>query len=767
MSQDMDVRDPVCGMKVDMETTKHRHSYKGEEYGFCCTGCKEKFIADPEKYLGPKEPAPVMPEGTKYTCPMDPEIITDAPGDCPKCGMALEPMGVPAADAGPNPELVDFTRRLRVCVVLVVPLLIISMGPMVGLPIREWLGETVSRWAEFLLATPIVVWAARPFFVRAWNSVLNRSPNMWTLIGLGTGAAFVFSVVALFVPGIFPMEFRMMDGVVPLYFEASAVIITLVFVGQVLELRAREQTGSALKALLNLAPKTAIQVWDGRDYEVALDAVSKGDFLRVKPGNAIPVDGVVVEGRSAVDEAMITGEALPVEKNPGDMVTGGTLNGEGAFVMQAERVGAEMRLNQIVELVANAQRSRAPIQALADKVAAYFVPTVVAVSVLSFIGWAIFGPQPAMAYAIVAAVSVLIIACPCALGLATPMSVMVSTGRGAQAGVLVRDASAMEALAGVDTLIVDKTGTLTEGKPVLTDVIAAEGVSEDEVLRIAASLERGSAHPLAAAIAKGAEERGIKGVDVEDFHSVTGRGVQADIDGVLCGLGNSAMMEDMGISISDDLKAKVKSMTVAGKSVMSVARGDKLLGVVAVMDPIKQSAKPALDWLKKQRIRVIMATGDSQSTAQSVAAILNLGEVRGGMSPEDKHDLVKKLKSEGRVVAMAGDGVNDGPALAAADVGIAMGTGADVAMESAGITLVKGDLQGIVRARKLATATLGNIKQNLMFAFGYNVIGVPIAAGVLFPIFGWLLSPMIAAAAMSLSSVSVIGNALRLRGIKL
>lgn len=767
MDQVIDVRDPVCGMKVDMATTKHRHTHEGVEYGFCSNGCREKFVGDPEKYLGPKQPAAEAPKGTQYTCPMHPEIVRDAPGDCPICGMALEPMGVPQADAGPNPELVDFTRRLWVSAILAVPLLIISMGPMVGLPIGHWLGETASRWAEFLLATPVVLWAAQPFFVRAWNSVLNRSPNMWTLIGLGTGAAYLFSVVALFVPGIFPDTFRMMGGAVPLYFEASAVIIALVFVGQVLELKAREQTGSALKALLNLTPKTAIQVWEGRDYEVALEEVKSGDFLRVKPGNAVPVDGVIVEGNSALDEAMITGEALPVEKNIGDKVTGGTLNGDGSFIMQAERVGAEMRLNQIVELVANAQRSRAPIQALADRVAAYFVPAVVAVSVFSFVVWAVFGPEPAMAYAIVAAVSVLIIACPCALGLATPMSVMVSTGRGAQAGVLVRDASAMEALSKVDTLIVDKTGTLTEGKPKLTDVISAEGASGEDVLRIAVSLEQGSAHPLAAAIAKGADEREVKGVATQNFKSVTGRGVQAEIDGVMCSLGNGAMMEELGVEIADTLRAKAKALGVAGKTVMSVAKGDKLLGVIAVMDPIKTSAKPALDWLKKNRIRVIMATGDAQSTAQSVASILNLGEVRGGMSPEDKHDLVQKLKAEGRIVAMAGDGVNDGPALAAADVGIAMGTGADVAMESAGITLVKGDLQGIVRARKLADATLGNIKQNLMFAFGYNIIGVPIAAGILFPFFGLLLSPMIAAAAMSLSSVSVIGNALRLRGLKL
>lgn len=763
------MRDPVCGMNVDMETTKHKHMHNGQEFGFCCNGCRQKFVANPDDYLGDKakpKPEP-QPAGTQYTCPMDPEIVTDIPGDCPKCGMALEPMGVPVADAGPNPELVEFTKRLWICVALSLPLLIISMGPMVGLNLGDVFGKTNLGWFEFVLATPVVLWAAQPFFVRAWNSLLNRSPNMWTLIGLGTGTAYVFSVVALFFPGIFPDAFRMADGRVGLYFEAAAVIITLVFVGQVLELRAREQTGSALKALLNLAPKTAIRVWDGKDYEVALDAVQAGDYLRVKPGLAVPVDGVVLEGHSAVDESMLTGEALPVEKNIDDVVTGGTINGDGSFVMRAERVGAETRLSQIVELVATAQRSRAPMQALADKVAAYFVPTVVAVAVIAFIIWAIWGPEPALAYAIVAAVSVLIIACPCALGLATPMSVLVSTGRGAQAGVLIRDAGAMETLAKVNTLIVDKTGTLTEGKPELTDVLAADGYEEEDVLRIAASLERGSAHPLAAAIAKGAEARGIHGVDVQNFISVTGKGVQCDIDGVRCGLGNSVMMEDLGISIGGALKSKAKGMSVAGKTVMSVARGGELVGVIAVMDPIKPSAKPALEWLKKNRIRVIMATGDTQSTAQSVASVLHIGEVRGGMSPEDKLELVTQLRQAGRVVAMAGDGVNDGPALAAADMGIAMGTGADVAMESAGITLVKGDLHGIVRARKLATATVGNIKQNLVFAFGYNIIGVPIAAGILFPFFGVLLSPMFAAAAMSLSSVSVIGNALRLKGIKL
>lgn len=760
-------KDPVCGMKVDRATAKWMSKHEGQRFYFCCEGCLKKFTADPANYLGDIKPQAPAPKGTKYTCPMDPEIVTEEPGDCPVCGMALEPMGVPAADAGPNPELVDFTRRFWISAALALPLLVVSMGPMVGLPIREWLGERVASWIEFALATPVVIWAAQPFFKRAWGSVVNRSPNMWTLIGLGTGAAYSFSVVAVLVPGVFPAQFRAMDGSVPVYFEASAVIITLVFLGQIMELKAREQTGSALRTLLDLAPKMALVVRGDDDTEVPLEEVKAGDLLRVRPGDCVPVDGVLTEGHSSVDESMISGEPLPVEKDLGDAVTGGTVNGAGGFVMRAERVGAEMRLNQIVELVATAQRSRAPIQALADKVAAFFVPSVVAVSVLSFIIWAFVGPDPKMAYAIVSAVSVLIIACPCALGLATPMSVMVSTGRGAQAGVLIRDAQAMEALAGIDTLIVDKTGTLTKGKPELTDVLPLGGVSENDVLSVAASLERGSAHPLAAAIAEGAAARKVKVGKVVDFASLTGKGVRGIVDGKPAGLGNGPMMMEMGAEVPLDIAPKVKALAVAGKTAMFVALDGVVIGVIAVADPIKETAKPALEWLKRERIRVIMATGDAQATAQSVAALLGIGEVRAELSPEDKHALVVSLKAEGRKVAMAGDGVNDGPALAAADVGIAMGTGADVAMESAGITLVKGDLGGIIRARKLASGTLKNIKQNLLFAFGYNVIGVPIAAGILFPVFGLLLSPMIAAAAMSLSSVSVIGNALRLRSIKL
>lgn len=763
----LSAKDSVCGMQVDRATAKWMAKHEGQRFFFCCERCLKKFEADPEAYLGDLPPVKAAPPGTKYTCPMDPEIVTDAPADCPICGMALEPMGVPLADAGPNPELVDFTRRFWISLIFTIPLFIIAMGPMVGLPIRDWLGHRTTAWLELLLALPVVVWAAQPFFKRAWSSIVTRHPNMWTLIGIGTGAAFLFSVVAVLIPDVFPAQFRMMDGSVPVYFEAAAVIITLVFLGQIMELRAREQTGSALKALLNLAPKTAVQVWDGKDYEVSLDEVKVGDFLRVKPGDAVPVDGVLVEGGSSIDESMISGEPLPVEKALDDDVIGGTLNGTGSFVMRAERVGAETRLNQIVELVADAQRSRAPIQAMVDRVASFFVPTVVLVAIVSFGVWALFGPEPSMAFAIVAAVSVLIIACPCALGLATPMSVMVSTGRGAQSGVLIRDAEAMEALARVDTLIVDKTGTLTEGKPVLTDILPIEGWTEEAVLAIAAGLERGSAHPLATAINTAVETRNIEPVTVADFLSVTGQGLKGMLDGAPIGFGNAAMMTVLEARIPDVLSSSVETLATEGKTAMYVAKGGLVIGVIAVEDPIKQSAKPAVEWLKRQRIRVIMATGDAPATAQAVAARLCIGEVRAGLSPEDKHALVADLKAEGRRVAMAGDGVNDGPALAIADVGIAMGSGADVAMESAGITLVKGDLGGIVRARKLAAGTLSNIKQNLVFAFGYNAIGVPIAAGILYPVFGVLLSPMIAAAAMSLSSVSVIANALRLRQIKL
>jgi Cu+-exporting ATPase len=696
---------------------------------------------------------------------MHPEIIRDAPGACPICGMALEPMGVPSGDEGPNPELVDFTRRFWVSAALALPLFIIAMAPMVGLPLRDWIGERLSVWIELVLATPVVLWAAAPFFERGWQSIVNRSPNMWTLISLGVGAAYGYSVVATLFPDIFPHSMRGHGGSVPVYFEASAVIVALIFLGQVLELRARERTGSAIRALLDLAPKTARLVKGGEERDVPLDEVHVGDLLRVRPGESVPVDGVVTEGRSSVDESMISGEPVPVEKTAGDPLTGGTLNRNGTLVMRAEKVGADTMLSRIVEMVAKAQRSRAPIQGLADRVSAWFVPAVVAVAILAFAGWAWFGPTPALIHAIVAAVSVLIIACPCALGLATPMAIMTATGRGAQAGVLVRDAEALERFASVDTLIVDKTGTLTEGKPKLTDVVV-EGIDEGELLSLAASLERASEHPLAEAIVEGAKARGAALRDVTDFDAITGKGVKGAVAGKAVALGNRAMMGDAGIDVSR-LAERADALAGEGKTAMFVAVDGHVAGIIAVADPLKQGSAEAIRALHGSGMRIIMATGDNERTAKAVAGRLGIDEVRAGILPEGKKELVEALRAAGGKIAMAGDGVNDAPALAAADVGIAMGTGADVAMESAGITLVKGDLGGIVRARRLAEATIRNVKQNLFFAFIYNALGVPVAAGVLYPVFGALLSPMLAAAAMSLSSVSVIGNALRLRGLRL
>jgi Cu+-exporting ATPase len=708
-----------------------------------------------------------MPAGTQYTCPMHPEIVQDGPGDCPLCGMALEPMGVPTGDEGPNPELVDFTRRFWVSVTLALPLVVISMGPMVGLPVRDWLGERVAVWAEFALATPVVLWAAFPFFKRGWASILNRSPNMWTLISIGVAAAYLYSVVATLFPDLFPHEVRGHGESVPVYFEASAVIIALVFLGQVLELKAREKTGSAIRALLDLAPKTARLIGaDGSERDVPLAQVRAGERLRIRPGESVPVDGIVEQGRSTVDESMITGEPIPVEKGEGDSLIGGTLNRNGTLVMRAEKVGSETTLSRIVELVAKAQRSRAPIQSLADRVSAWFVPTVVLVAVLAFIGWMTFGPEPRLVYAIVSAVSVLIIACPCALGLATPMSIMTATGRGAQAGVLIREAAALERLAAVDTLIVDKTGTLTEGRPELTDVRAEDGFDENEVLALAAAIEQGSEHPLAEAIVAGARARGLTLPAAGDFEAVNGKGVSGTADGRRLVLGNALFMQEHGIDATL-ISQHADALRENGRSAILVAIDGKPAGVVAVSDPIKPTAAEALRELTRSGMRIVMATGDNKRTAKAIAASLGIAEVRAGMLPEAKADLVAELKGRGAVVAMAGDGINDAPALAAADVGIAMGTGADVALESAGITLVKGDLTGIVRARHLAQKTLSNIRQNLFFAFLYNALGVPVAAGVLYPITGTLLSPMLAAAAMSLSSVSVIANALRLRGLKL
>ncbi|MDI6025755.1 heavy metal translocating P-type ATPase [Corticibacterium sp. UT-5YL-CI-8] len=759
--------DPVCGMTVARASAKHFLRHEGEKFYFCSAGCKDKFEAEPARYLGGRPAPEPMPKGTQYTCPMHPEVVRDKPGSCPLCGMALEPMGIPTGDEGPNPELVDFTRRFWVSALLSIPLLVITMGPMLGLPFRGWMGERAAVWIEFALATPVVLWAALPFFHRGWESIVNRSPNMFTLIAIGVGAAYLYSVVATLFPDIFPHEFRGHGDAVPVYFEAAAVIVALVFLGQVLELKARERTGHAIRALLDLAPKTARRIGtDGSDSEVPLDEVKVGDRLRIRPGDSIPVDGSVLEGRSAIDESMITGEPLPVEKTAGDAVTGGTLNRNGTLVIQAEKVGADTVLSQIVEMVAKAQRSRAPIQGLADRVSFYFVPTVVLVAVLAFAAWAMLGPQPSMVFAIVSAVSVLIIACPCALGLATPMSIMTATGRGAQAGVLIKDAEALERFSGVDTLIVDKTGTLTEGNPKLTDIIALDGFAEDELLALAAGLEKGSEHPLAEAIVEGATLRSIAVPPATEFEAITGKGAVAMVSGRQVAIGNSALLRDLGVDLSA-FGDKANALRVDGKTAMFAAVDGKPAGIVGVADPIKATTAEAIEALHRSGLRIIMATGDNAGTAKAVAKRLGIDEVRADMLPEHKKALIDELHAKGAKVAMAGDGVNDAPALAAADVGIAMGTGADVAVESAGITLVKGDLNGIVRARMLAQATIRNIRQNLFFAFAYNALGVPVAAGVLYPVFGIVLSPMLAAAAMSLSSVSVISNALRLRSLKL
>jgi Cu+-exporting ATPase len=761
--------DPVCGMTVDPNAAGPSYRHDGHAYHFCSDGCRSKFAADPARYLDKKGQPEPLPQGMLYTCPMHPEIVQEGPGHCPICGMALEPMGVPPEhEHGGHPELVDFTRRLWVAAPLSLVLVVLDMGSHVfGVDLLPFLSPHAGQWLKLAIATPAVLWCGWPFFVRGFESLRTGWLNMFTLIALGTGAAYLYSLIATVAPHLFPASMRDAHGVVPTYFEAAAVIVALVLLGQVLELRAREKTGGAIRALLDLAPKTALRVLkDGRTETVPLAEVKVGDILRVRPGDKIPIDSTVIEGRSAVDESMLTGEPIPVEKTKGDTVTGGTLNGTGSFDMRVDRTGAETTLAQVVEMVVSAQRSRAPIQRLADTVAGYFVPAVVVVAIVAFIIWYFVGPAPQLAHALVAAVAVLIIACPCALGLATPISIMVATGRGAQAGVLVRNAAALERLAAVNTLIADKTGTLTEGKPALTGVETAAGFAPDEVLRLAASLEAGSEHPLAAAILRGAESKDLKPANTAGFEAVTGQGVKGTVDGRQVALGNARLMQSFGIDPAPLAKA-AESRRKAGETVMFLAAGGKLAGLVAVADPIKPSAAEAIAKLRALGLKVIMATGDNETTAKAVAERLGIDAVRAGLRPEDKLALIADLQQQGRVVAMAGDGINDAPALAKADVGIAMGTGADVAMESAGLTLLKGDLRGVVRGVKLARATMRNIKQNLFFAFVYNALGVPIAAGVLYPVFGILLSPIIAAAAMSLSSVSVVGNALRLRNVDL
>lgn len=750
----------MCGMRLvpkhkhssRSESESHKHLHDGPEHS-----SKDQYDKVPEDWTGPV-----------YTCPMHAQVRQTTAGSCPICGMGLELENAAMADDEPNPELVDFTRRFWVGTVLTVPLLIFTMGPFVGFPgIREIFGERVTLWIELVLGTPVVLWCGWPFLVRAWHSFRTLNLNMFSLIGMGVIAAWGFSLVAVLAPDVFPDGFRDSNGHVGVYFEAAAVIVTLVLLGQVMELRAREGTGKAIKALLDLAAKTArIMREDGSEDEIPLDEVQVGDRLRVRPGDKVPVDGIVLGGRSSVDESMITGEPVPVEKVTGEQVTGATINGTGSLVIEARRVGSDTMLSQIVEMVANAQRSRAPIQKYADKVAGWFVPAVIGVAILAFVGWSIWGPAPALSYALVAAVAVLIIACPCALGLATPMSIMTATGRGAQAGVLVKNAEALERFEKIDTLIVDKTGTLTLGKPELVAVMPERGHDENEVLRLAATLEKGSEHPLAEAIVRGAETRGVITSEADDFEAITGKGVQGRVDGQIVALGNLAMIKDLGIE-PGPLTDKANERRDHGETVMFVVLGNQIAGLVSVADPVKDTTPAALKALHELGFRIIMATGDNERTAKSVAAQLGIDEIRADVLPEDKARIIRELQDAGRQVAMAGDGVNDAPALAQADVGIAMGTGADVAIESAGITLVKGNLDGIVRARRLARATMQNIRQNLFFALVYNASGVPVAAGVLFPFFGILISPMFAAFAMSASSISVVLNSLRLRGAKI
>ncbi|MBS1822748.1 MAG: heavy metal translocating P-type ATPase [Acidobacteria bacterium] len=792
-------KDAVCGMHVAVATAKWAFEYGGKRWYFCCEGCRKKFANDPERYagsrhdshaaglvsIGNEQPAKAgccggghegrhgasaqVTAGAgavgKYTCPMHPEIVKDGPGSCPKCGMALEPQEITGEDEG-NPELEDFTRRLWTSVGLALPLIVVMALEMLpGNPFAGWIHSRWLGWVEMALATPVVLWCGWPFFERGWASVVHRSLNMFTLIALGTGAAYLYSAFAVIAPGVFPDSFRE-NGALGLYFEAAAVITALVLLGQVLELKARDKTGDAIRALLGLAPKTARRVENGgAERDVPLTEIVVGDRLRVRPGEKVPVDGVVIEGRSSVDESMVSGEPVPVEKGEGDRVVGGTINGNGTIVVRAEHVGADTLLAQIVKMVSEAQRSRAPIQRLADKVAGYFVPVVLAVAVLAAAAWSLWGPEPRLAHALVIAVAVLMIACPCALGLATPMSIMVATGRGAHEGVLVRSAAALETLEKVDTLVLDKTGTVTEGKPRVTDIVVADGFSEDELLKVVASLEKASEHPLAAAIVHRAAEGGIALEDVGEFASMTGRGVAGVVGGRPVAAGNETMLRDAGVAAGEAAE-QTERLRREGKTVMLVAVDGRYAGVIAVADPVKASTPLAIDELKRSGVEIVMVTGDNRVTAAAVAAKLGI-EFEAEVSPEGKAEVIRRLQKAGKTVAMAGDGINDAPALAAAHVGIAMGTGTDVAMAAGGITLVSGDLRGLLRARALSVRTMKNIRQNLFFAFIYNAAGVPLAAGVLYPLFGWLLSPMVAAAAMSFSSVSVIANALRLRADKL
>lgn len=759
------VIDPVCGMKVDPHKTSHHAQHAGEDFHFCSARCRERFESDPDKYLSSdgKDESPA-PTGTIYTCPMHPQIRQEGPGACPICGMALEPELPSEDDSAAKQEIASVRRKFWASAVLALPVVVLAMAPHLGL----WTAPAWSPWAELVLASVVVLWGGSSFFSRFWHSILNRSPNMYSLIGLGVGVSYGYSVVALLAPGIFPPAFRDMHGRIGLYFEPAAVIVALVLMGEWLELRARHRTSDAVRALLGLAPKTARRIDDsGDEQDVPLESVVKGDRLRVRPGEKIPVDGVVMEGRSSVDESMLTGEPMPAEKTAEDQLTGGTVNQTGSLVMRAEKVGSETLLAQIVQLVANAQRSRAPLQRLADRVAKWFVPAVVLAAVLTFALWAWLGPDPRLAFALINAVAVLIIACPCALGLATPISVMVATGRGAQMGVLFRDAEAIETLEKIDVLVVDKTGTLTVGKPALTDVVALAQGEEDKIVAMAAALERGSEHPLAAAILAGAKDRGLSLPATTDFQSHTGQGVSADVGETAAALGNRALMDARNVSIDDDALEKADTLRRDGKTVMFLAIDGSLAGLIAVADPIKDTSAAALKALRAEGLEVIMLTGDNATTAKAVAKQLGIERVEADVQPADKARIVEELKADGRRVAMAGDGVNDAPALAAADVGIAMGQGTDIAMESAKLTLVKGDLMKIVQARALSRATVGNIRQNLFFAFVYNTLGIPLAAGLLYPWTGWLLSPAIAALAMSLSSVSVISNALRLRVTRL